>query len=280
MPDEVYIVTKSDMEEVAGAIRTAGGTSASLAWPTGWKNAVAAIPSGSGGGSATLVSKNITANGTYDPANDNADGYSSVTVALPAGTAGTPTATKGAVSNHSISVTPSVTNTAGVISGGTVNGTAVTVSASELVSGSETKTTNGTYDVTNLAQLIVNVSPLAKTKTGTFTGNGTRQVTISCDFEPDLVYWYADPGTSSSSGTYCGLIARGLLAVNRYRNNSTSTSTNVQEQITNMNSGGSSYNFRATYANSAVTLYCFSSNTRSLFTNNRSYSYTFVKWTV
>lgn len=55
-------------------------------------------------------------------------------------------------------VTPSVTNTAGYISGGSHTGTAVTVSASELVSGSETKTSNGTYDVTNLAQLIVNVS--------------------------------------------------------------------------------------------------------------------------
>lgn len=71
------------------------------------------------------------------------------------GTAGTPTATKGTVSNHSVSVTPSVTNTAGYIEGGTKSGTAVTVSASELVSGSETKTANGTYDVTNLASVTV-----------------------------------------------------------------------------------------------------------------------------
>lgn len=74
------------------------------------------------------------------------------------GTAGTPTATKGTVSNHSVSVTPSVTNTTGYITGSTKTGTAVTVSASELVSGSETKTANGTYDVTNLAELVVNVS--------------------------------------------------------------------------------------------------------------------------
>lgn len=73
------------------------------------------------------------------------------------GTAGTPTATKGTVSNHSVSVTPSVTNTTGYITGGTKTGTAVSVSASELVSGSETKTQNGTYDVTNLAELVVNV---------------------------------------------------------------------------------------------------------------------------
>lgn len=74
------------------------------------------------------------------------------------GTAGTPTATKGTVSNHSVSVTPSVTNQTGYITGSTKTGSAVTVTASELVSGSETKTANGTYDVTNLAQLVVNVS--------------------------------------------------------------------------------------------------------------------------
>ena len=70
-------------------------------------------------------------------------------------TAGTPTATKGTVSNNSVSVTPLVTNSTGYITGGTKTGTAVTVSASELVSGSETKNTNGTYDVTNLASLVV-----------------------------------------------------------------------------------------------------------------------------
>lgn len=79
------------------------------------------------------------------------------TLTIPAGTAGTPTATKGSVSNHAISVTPSVTNTTGYITGSTKTGTAVTVSASELVSGSETKTANGTYDVTNLASLVVAV---------------------------------------------------------------------------------------------------------------------------
>lgn len=77
--------------------------------------------------------------------------------AVASGTAGTPTATKSSVSNHSVSITPSVTNTTGYITGSTKTGTAVTVSASELVSGSETKTANGTYDVTNLASLVVAV---------------------------------------------------------------------------------------------------------------------------
>lgn len=96
-------------------------------------------------------SQTITADTGYDA-------LSSVQInAMPTGTAGTPTATKGSVSNHSVSVTPSVTNTTGYITGSTKTGTAVTVSASELVSGSETKTANGTYDVTNLASLVVNV---------------------------------------------------------------------------------------------------------------------------
>ena len=85
-------------------------------------------------------------------------GLSSVQInAMPGGTAGTPTATKGTVSNHSVTVTPSVTNATGYITGGTKTGTAITVSAAELVSGSETKTENGIYDVTNLASLVVNV---------------------------------------------------------------------------------------------------------------------------
>ena len=205
---------------------------------------------------------------------------SQATKSVSSGTAGTPSATKGTVSNHSVSVTPSVTNTTGYITGSTKTGTAVSVSASELVSGSETKTANGTYDVTNLAELVVNVaSSPAKTKTGTFTGNGSRTVTVSCDFEPDLVYWNSDPGTSASSGTVSCIIARGMMAANRYRNNSTTNSANIATPITGMNTSGSSYNFEATYANSTVTLYSWSSNARNLFTNSRTYSYTFIKWT-
>lgn len=93
-------------------------------------------------------------------------GLSSVTVsAMPSGTAGTPTASKGSVSNHSISVTPSVTNATGYITGGTTTGTAVTVSASELVSGSQTIAENGTVNVTNLASVTVAI-PIVHYYTG------------------------------------------------------------------------------------------------------------------
>lgn len=119
------------------------------------------VPGTGSGGSPNLQAKTNIAPSTSSQtitADSGYDGLSSVQInAMPSGTAGTPTATKGTVSNHSISVTPSVTNTTGYITGGAKTGTAVTVSASELVSGSETKTSNNTYDVTNLAELVVNV---------------------------------------------------------------------------------------------------------------------------
>ena len=88
-------------------------------------------------------------------ASGNTDVTAYATASVASGTAGTPTATKGTVSNHSINVTPSVTNSAGYISGGTHTGTAVSVSASELVSGTYTVDSSGTKDVTNYAEVSV-----------------------------------------------------------------------------------------------------------------------------
>lgn len=101
----------------------------------------------------------ISSSGTKDVTN-----YKNVSIA--SGTEGTPTATKGTVSGNSITVTPSVTNSAGYISGGTKTGTAVTVSASELVNGTKTITANGTEDVTNYASVTV-VVPIVTYYTGT-----------------------------------------------------------------------------------------------------------------
>lgn len=140
-----------------------------------------------GGGSANLQTKSKTYTPTSSQQTDTVspdsgyDGLSSVNVtvnAIPTGSAGTPTATKGTVSNHSVSVTPSVTNTTGYITGGTKTGTSVSVSASELVSGSQTVAGNGTYDVTNLSQLIVDTPTMNLPSATSSTPTGTNKANI------------------------------------------------------------------------------------------------------
>ena len=122
--------------------------------------------------SGKLLSK-VTVNVPTGEARDASDlTVSGATVNVPAGlyssaasksvasgTAGTPTASKGAVSNNSVTVTPSVANTTGYITGGTKTGTGVTVSASELVSGNKALTPSETaqsgIDVTNFKTVSV-----------------------------------------------------------------------------------------------------------------------------
>lgn len=113
--------------------------------------------------SSTYVGSEVARNDSSDLTASGATitapaGYyaESASASVANGTAGTPSATKGTVSNHSVSVTPSVTNTTGYITGGTKTGTAVTVSASELVSGALSISSNGTgIDVTNYATVNV-----------------------------------------------------------------------------------------------------------------------------
>lgn len=114
------------------------------------------------------TSSDLTVNGATvtAPAGNYA---SSASASVASGTAGTPTATKGTVSNHSVTVTPSITNATGYITGGTKTGTGVSVSAAELVSGSETFTHNGTFDVTNLASIVTDFFPSFEYETGFFT---------------------------------------------------------------------------------------------------------------
>lgn len=185
--------------------------------------------------SPTTSSQTITADNGYD-------GLSSVQInAMPSGTAGTPTATKGTVSNHSVSVTPSVTNTTGYITGGTKNGTAVTVSASELVSGNLaiTENTTGNLDVTNYATVSVNVPTGGgvniDTKTATASNYPTSLSFTGMEGEPKMFALRATAQISSSgSTTYYYIIDMHY--------NGTSTSGNVfrigsTRQVNNVASG-------------------------------------------
>ena len=87
----------ADLTSVANAIRTKGGTSASLAFPAGFVSAVEAIPTGGGGGSKeniTVKFHNARASGactfTYPQYNDALDAIAAS--GANASTGATPTA--------------------------------------------------------------------------------------------------------------------------------------------------------------------------------------------
>lgn len=81
---------------------------------------------GGGGSEPVLISKTITSNGTYDASDDNADGYSSVSVSVPN--------------------TYTATDEGKVVSNGAL-----------VAQGSDEVTENGTVDTTLINSLVVNV---------------------------------------------------------------------------------------------------------------------------
>ena len=119
-----------------------------------------------------------------------------------------------------------------------------------------------------------------KTKTGTITGDGTTTVTISCDFEPDLIYVYGDMSASASN--------RGVVSITilkdtfRYMSSDTSTS-NTTESLTAYNhsiSGyGDSTDMHATYSNGTLTIDTVSNTSARRFRSGQTYNYRLVKWT-
>lgn len=124
-------------------------------------NTTGYISGGTKTGTAVTVSARELVSGTtlYCDESGSWNVANAETFVVDAGTVNNPTATKGTVSNHAVTVTPSVSHVAGWISSGTKTGTPVTVSASELVSGTKTIDENGTsIDVTNYSSVDVNVS--------------------------------------------------------------------------------------------------------------------------
>lgn len=258
-------VTETYLTNIANAIRGKNGSSDTYT-PAEMATAITNIPSGE----PTLQSKTKTYTPTTSQqtetvtADSNYDGLSQVSItvnAMPNGTAGTPTASKGTVSNHAVTVTPSVTNSTGYITGGTKTGTGVSVSASELVSGSETKTENGTYNVANLAELVVNVSGggsknvqvvqgTTRTTSSTLTAIGA-EMTVSKTGTYN-VYWSAFRSTTSGSYTYGTQLYVGGSAYgtqnttwsNHVQNNhlsNVSLTANQKIRVYGRNSRGSSY---------------------------------------
>lgn len=139
----------------------------------------------------------INSSGTKDVTN-----YASASVKAGSATA---SATKSSVSNHSVTVTPSVTCTAGWVTAGTANGTAVTVSASELVSGTYSVDSSGTKDITNYASISVPSGsatvPASITATVASVSAGTNTLTLtkSVSVTPSVTAGYVSSGTAGDS---------------------------------------------------------------------------------
>ena len=140
---------------------------------------------------------------------------STVSKTINSGTAGTPIASKGTVSNHSISVTPSVTNTTGYITGSTKTGTAVNVTASELVSGNLAITSNGTgINVTNYATASVNVTPNLREITVVPTNTTQELYPDSGDVNTSLNARQVNYGSAQSTTVTTNLVSGRSYYVN------------------------------------------------------------------
>ena len=219
----------ADLTSIANAIRTKGGTSASLAFPSGFVTAIGNISTGI----TPTGTKNITISSSGTTTEDVTN-YASAAITVGAGTAGTPTATKGTVSSHAISVTPSVTNSAGYISGGTKTGTAVSVSASELVSGTYSVTSSGTKDVTNYASASV---PAGTEGTPTATKGTVSNHSVSVT--PSVTNTTGFITGSTKTGTAVTVSASELVSGSQtVTQNGTVDVTNLASLIVNVTGGG------------------------------------------
>lgn len=143
-----YQVDGDDLTAIANKIRSKGGTSASLEFPDGFKDAVDAIQTGI----TPTGTKNISTNGTHDVPN-----YASANVAVPASAVDSGTKSISSNGTHDVvgyaSAAVSVPNSYSASDEGKV------VSNGALVAQtSDTVTTNDTYDTTLINSLTVNVS--------------------------------------------------------------------------------------------------------------------------
>lgn len=121
------------------------------------------------------------------PAGYYADSAGSVVTVV---TGNSPTATKGTVSNNRVYVTPSVTYANGYVYAGTETGTSVSVSASELVSGTKSISSNGSnIDVTNYEKVDVSVpNSYSASDEGKVVSNGALVSQTSATYTTNNTY--------------------------------------------------------------------------------------------
>lgn len=126
-----------------------------------------------------------------------------------------PTATKGTVTNHTMTIGVGVANSRGFYAGGVTRGNPIYVSASELVSGSQTVSGNGTYDVTDLAELVVDTPTMTLPATTSSTPTGTRRANLY----PSTSQQYLNiPAGLNDTARYYQIIGMDLAPLNVTQN--------------------------------------------------------------
>lgn len=195
-----YLVTDTELTNVANAIRTKAGLSVTLEFPSEFVSAIANIPTG-----GTLQSKTVspsTSQQTVSP-DSGYDGLSSVTVnAMPSGSATTPATTITANPTISVSasgvITASVSKTQGVTPSVSAGYVASGTSGTIIVNGSNTNqlTTKSaqTYTPTTTDQTIASGQYL----TGAQTIKGDANL-LAENIKKDVVL-FGVTGTLESGG--------------------------------------------------------------------------------
>lgn len=149
-----YLVTDTDLTSVANAIRTKGGTSGELSFPTEFVSAIQNIPTG-----ITPTGTLAVSTSGYGTTQHRVASYEYVSISTPQASI-TPDLDKYIDTNgHSASLsTKAVVTTAGWVNTGPIYGSTEYVNASDLVSGTKTIVQNGSdIDVTNYASVTVDV---------------------------------------------------------------------------------------------------------------------------
>lgn len=174
-------------------------------------NTTGYITGGTKTGTAVSVSASELVSGTYSVTSSGTkDVTNYASASVPEGQVGYPTATKGTVSNHSISVTPKVNiSDSGYVDAGVLQGTAVSVSASELVSGTIYADRSGSWDVTNVETLYIQEAlPTAVASKGSVS-NHAVSVTPSVQTTLNDIGWL---GVGTINGTAVSVSASELVS--------------------------------------------------------------------
>lgn len=248
-----------------------------------------------GGGSSTLITKNITTNGTYNASDDNADGYSSVTVNVPSSSQReivVPEQTIEVSSNYTQLnyVSPLVEGEEYIytINGSVYRGTAVYLHGSVAIGTNSigrieyqngmyfgiegTSLEHGTYTVK--VEKEASGGGTGQTATGTVTGDGTNILEIPCNFAPDLIYIYGD---MSSDVANRGIVSVTIIKDDLIDIHSDSSTSASQENLIYSAHNITGYNDaslpHASYSNGTLTIDTISDSSSMRFRSGQVYNY-------